>query len=126
MLHQTSALPEVEDRNDRPVGVVLNCDRTRVAALTIDKVREWHDPFVAKPVCHVKADHSRQVALLRPELGRVRELPEQIRNDLVDCERSPPAPNLEVLLRDVVREDAGVVAEPVDGSGAACVTFPAK
>jgi len=87
VLHQTAAPAEVHDRDDRPVGVVLDCDRTRIAAFAIHEVRERHDPLVAKPVGAFGADHPREVALLRPELGRVRELSEQKRNDLVAVER---------------------------------------
>src|SRR5256714_15421253 len=83
VLHETPPPPQVHDWDDRPVGVVLDRDRTRVAALAIEEVRERHDPLVAEPVGPVDADHTREVALLRPELGRVRELPEQIWNDLV-------------------------------------------
>src|SRR5919198_2955729 len=42
-----------------------------------------------------------------------------MRDDLVAVERPPLAAEPEMLLRDVMREDAGVVAEPVDGPGAA-------
>jgi hypothetical protein len=39
VLHQTPAPPDVHDRDDRPVGVVLDRDGTRVAAIAIHEVR---------------------------------------------------------------------------------------
>ena len=121
------APPEVDDRDDRPVGVVLDRDRTGVAVVAIDEVGERHDPLVANPVGRVDVDHPREVALLRPELGRVRELCEQIRDDLVARRaRAARAREPEVLLGDVLREDARVVAEPVDGAGAARRTVLAQ
>jgi hypothetical protein len=71
---QVPAPPDVHDRDDRPVGAVLDRDRARVASLAIDEVLERHDPFVAKPVGPVDVDRSCEVALLRPELGGVCEL----------------------------------------------------
>ena len=105
-LNEAPAPPDVHDREDRPVSAVLNGDRTRVAAVAIDEVREREDPFVAKPDLPVEVDHPREVALLRPELGCVRELPEQIRNDLVAVERRPLRPEAEMLLGDVPCEYA--------------------
>ncbi len=119
MFDQVPAPPDVHDRDDRPVGAVLDRDRARVASLAIDEVLERHDPFVAKPVGPIDADHSREVALLRPELGRVCELPEQVWNNLVSVERPPLGSKPEMLLGDVLREDARVVAVPVDRSRAA-------
>jgi hypothetical protein len=126
VLHQTPGPPDVHDRDDRPVGVVLDRDRTGVAAVAIHEVGKRDGSFVANPVGPVDVDHPREVPLLRPELGRVRELPEQMRNDLVAVEPPTLAPEPEMLLRDVLREDARVVAEPVDGSGAARRTVLAQ
>ena len=83
VLHEMPAPPEVHDRNDRPVGVVLDRNCTGVAVVAIHEVGERHDPLVANPVGPVDVDHPREVPLLRPELGRMRELPEQMRDDLV-------------------------------------------
>ena len=74
MLDETPASTDVREGGDRSLGVVLDRDRTRVAALAVDKVGERHDPFVADRSSVIDADHSREVALLRPELRRVREL----------------------------------------------------
>jgi hypothetical protein len=112
VFNEMPRLAEVHDRDDRPVRVVFDRDRTSVPAVTIDEVRERHDPFVAKGARTFAAHHPREVALLRPELGRVRELSEQVRNDPVDVERLPFGPHIEVLLRNVLREDARVVPEP--------------
>ena len=99
MLNQMPVPPDVHDRDDRPVSVVLDRDCTRVAAVAIHEVRERHDPFVANPVRPVEVDHAREVALLRPELGRVRELSQQKWNDLVAVERPPLGPDPEMASR---------------------------
>jgi hypothetical protein len=81
VLDETSASTDVHDGGDRSLGVVLDRDRTRVAALAVDEVCERHDPSVADRSGVIDADQPREVALLRPELRRVRELMEQIGND---------------------------------------------
>ena len=59
VLHQMPASPEVHDRDDRPVDVVLDGNCTGVPVVAIHEVRERHDALVANPVGPVEVDHPR-------------------------------------------------------------------
>src|SRR5829696_1039699 len=110
VLQQAPALPHVDDRHDRAAGVVLDRHRARVAAVAIDEVRERHEPLVAQ----LGVDDSCEVALLDPQLRRVRQLREEVRDNLVRGEQARLAAEAEVLLGDVPREQTAVVAIAVD------------
>ena len=60
MLDETPASTDVHDGGDRSLGVVLDRDRTRVAALAVDEVCERHDPFVADCSGVTDADQPRE------------------------------------------------------------------
>src|SRR3954451_3801020 len=118
MLLQAPAPAGVHDGDDRPVGVIFDRNGTGVAVASIDEVRERHDPFVAKVAWPLDSHHPREIALLRPELGRMCKLGEQVRNDFLHFEPPPFTPDPEMCLRDVLREDARVVTKAIDGSRA--------
>jgi GTP1/Obg family GTP-binding protein len=79
VLDETPPAADVDDWDDRPVRVVLDRDRARVASVAIDEIRKRDDAFVASGITRVKADDPRKVSLLRPELGRMRDLAQQMR-----------------------------------------------
>src|SRR3954454_18653188 len=106
--------PDVDHRDDGAVGVVLDGNGEGISTIAVDEMGEWDEPLVANPPVAVDGDDAREVALLNPELGRMRELGQQARYDLAVAEQSPFPDETEVLLSDVLRENVGVVAKAVD------------
>src|SRR3954468_19763124 len=92
VLLEVPASTQVDDRDDGSVGVVLDRNCTGVTIVTIHEVWERHDALVANPVGATDVDHPGEISLLRPELGRMRELSQQMRDDFLSVEQAPLAP----------------------------------
>src|SRR5439155_1114516 len=99
----------------RPVCVELDRDGDTVGRALVDEVGEGQDPFVPDAGGGVHAEHPREVALLNPELRGTRRLVQEEANDCTGGNPPTRDRDLEPGLGDVVREQAGVVAEAVDG-----------
>src|SRR5215210_8948013 len=108
LLLEPPAATQVDAGEDVAGRIRLDRHGHRVAAAGVEEVLERLDAVVERPV---EPDDAAEVALLGPELGAAGELVRKERRDLGRVERSPRALADAEAFRQVVGEDAPVVAE---------------
>ena len=116
VLGEPAVAADVHRGDDRSVRVVLDRHRARVAGAAVDELGERDDAVVANPVAPVEAHDTREIALLDPQLGTEREIVQEVRHDRVRLQARTLDREAEVLLRDVARDEARVVAKAVHRS----------
>ena len=114
MLGKAAAVPDVERGDDRAAGVVLDRDRARVAVVLVDEMRERDDALVARSVRAIESDDSCEVAFWLQSSGARASSP--ARKGMTSSRSSGRRSTAlaEDRLGDALREEARVVAEPVD------------
>src|SRR4029450_12646122 len=86
-LDQPARRPDIHGRMDLTVAVHLHGYGDRVRARLVDELLERHDALVADLA--VEAPGPRQVPLLHPELGRDRELVQEVLQNLLPFQKRP-------------------------------------